>query len=64
MDNNNGRTNATAPQLWRANELGLLELRDEPGRPLANVVLKEVLAAAVKAGLWSPARGARGPVRA
>jgi hypothetical protein len=60
----NGRANATAAQLWRANECGLVELRDSPGPPLPNAVLKEVLAAAVKAGLWTPARGPRGPVRA
>jgi len=56
-------TGATAAQLWRANQLGLVDLRDEPGEPLQRGVMKEVLGAAAKAGLWSPARGVRGPVR-
>ena len=54
---------ATAAQMWRANELGLVELRDAPGPPIENAVLKEVLGEAARLGLWSPARGVRGPVR-
>ena len=54
---------ATEKQVWRANQLGLLELRDEPGEPLERDVMKEVLAEAAKLGLWQPAaRGERGPV--
>lgn len=57
---------ATAAQLWRLNELGLLALRDEPelGDRLLSPPVKEVLAAAAMAGLWTPAHGVRGPVRA
>jgi hypothetical protein len=61
-----GGSRASAPQLWRLNELGLLDLRDEPnfGERLLSLPCKEVLAAAAQAGLWSPAHGVRGPVRA
>jgi hypothetical protein len=45
---------ATAAQCWRLNQLGLLELRDEPGKPLARDVVKELLAEAVRRGLWAP----------
>ena len=68
MDNqpNNGSRRATAAQLWRLNELGLLTLRDEPELDdrLLGAPVKEVLAAAAMAGLWTPAHGVRGPVRA
>lgn len=59
----NTSKNATSAQLWRLNECGLLELRDEPGEPLERLPLKEVLGAAARAGLWSPARAPRGVVR-
>jgi hypothetical protein len=57
---NGGGRLATAGQLWRANQLGLVALRDEPGPPIENVNLKELLAAAARAGLWTPAHGVRG----
>jgi hypothetical protein len=57
---------ASQAQLWRLNELGLLTLRDEPDLDdrLLSAPVKEVLAAAANAGLWTPAHGVRGPVRA
>jgi len=56
---------ASAAQLWRMNELGLIDVRDQPGGPpLERTVAKEILAAAAREGLWQPVRGARGPVRA
>jgi hypothetical protein len=57
---------ASQAQLWRLNQLRLLELRDEPiGRALERREAKEVLAAAASRGLWQPApRRPRGPVRA
>ena len=54
---------ASAAQLWRANQCGLLELRDAPAEPLERVPMKEVLGAAAKAGLWHPTRAPRGMVR-
>lgn len=54
---------ASAQQLWRANECGLIDVRDEPGPPLTRVILKEILAEAVRQKLWVPIRGVRGPVR-
>jgi hypothetical protein len=61
--NQNTSKNATSAMLWRFNEIGLLELRAEPGAPLERLPLKEVLGAAARAGLWSPARAPRGMVR-
>ena len=55
---------ASSAQLWRMNELGLIDVRAEPGPPLERPVAKEILAAAAKAGLWEPVRGVRGPIRA
>jgi hypothetical protein len=62
----NVQRRATASQLWRLNELGLIALRDEPEltERLMSAPVKEVLAAAAMAGLWTPAHGVRGPVRA
>lgn len=54
---------ATAAQLWRANQCGLIELRDEPAEPLERTVMKEVLAEAARLGLWQPVRGVRQEVR-
>ena len=55
---------ATEKQLWRANQLGLLEVRDEPGEQPARDEMKEILAEAARLGLWQPAaRGELGPVR-
>jgi hypothetical protein len=55
---------ASSGQLWRLNELGLLDLRDEPGRPLERGELKETIAETVKRGMWTPQpHGRRGPVR-
>lgn len=54
---------ASASQLWRLNMLGLLAINDEPAEPLERREAKEILAEAVKQGLWNPARGERGPVR-
>jgi hypothetical protein len=66
MTQNGRERRATAAQLWRLNELGLLEVRDEPqlGDRLMSAPVKEILAAAAMAGLWTPAHGVRGPVRA
>jgi hypothetical protein len=62
-DNTNGNAlYASGSQLWRANSLGLLELRDSPGDPIPRTTLKELLGAAVRAGLWQPeVRGERKP---
>lgn len=55
---------ASPAMLWRLNQIGLLDLRDEPGEPLERPPLKEVLALAAAQGLWQPAaRGQRGVVR-
>jgi hypothetical protein len=62
MDDND-KTLATAPMLWRLNQIGLLDLRDEPGEPLERAPLKEVLGEAARRGLWHPIRGVRGVVR-
>jgi hypothetical protein len=63
-ENPNGnaiRAAATAAQCWRLNQLGLLEIREEPGEPIARDTVKELLADAVREGLWQPqARGAKG----
>jgi hypothetical protein len=48
------RTAATASQCWRLNQLGLLEIREEPGDPIPRDVVKELLAEAVERGLWAP----------
>jgi hypothetical protein len=59
-----GMKNASEKQLWRANECGLLDVRDEPGEPIERGELKEILALAAARGLWQPAaRGARGMSR-
>jgi len=65
MTERNGSTKgvASASQLWRMNVLGLLDLRDEPGEPLERAAMKEVLAEAVRLGLWVPVRGDRQEVR-
>jgi hypothetical protein len=62
MDDND-KTLATAPMLWRLNQIGLLEVRDEPGEPLERAPLKEILGEAARLGLWHPIRGVRGAVR-
>ena len=56
---------ASQAQLWRLNQLRLLELRDEPaGRALYRGECKEVIAETVKRGMWTPhPRGLRGMVR-
>ena len=48
------RAAASAAQVWRMNQLGLLEIRKEPGEPLNRDVVKELLAEAVRKGLWAP----------
>jgi hypothetical protein len=56
-DNVNGdaiRSAASAAQCWRLNQLGLLEIREEPGEPIPRDVVKELLAEAVRRGLWKP----------
>jgi hypothetical protein len=66
MPNENGaELLASDRQLYRLNALRLLEVRDEPGdRSLLRGEAKEILAEAVKVGLWVPApRGPRGMVR-
>jgi hypothetical protein len=45
------------------NQIGLLDLRDEPGEPLERSEAKEVLAEAARLGLWQPVRGPRQEVR-
>jgi hypothetical protein len=62
---NGAELRASDRQLYRLNALRLLELRDEPGaRSLLRGEAKEILAEAVKQGLWTPApRGPRGMVR-
>jgi hypothetical protein len=54
---------ASSAQLWRLNQIGLIDVRDEPGEPLERTTAKEILAEAAKRRLWNPARGERGPVR-
>jgi hypothetical protein len=62
--NENGNREASSSQLWRLNSLGLLEVRAEPGRPLYAVELKEILAEAIRLGLWTPTpHKPRGAVR-
>jgi hypothetical protein len=64
MAQTTGQQTASSAQLWRANECGLLEVRDEPGEPVTRGEMKEILAEAARLGLWQPAaRGERGPVR-
>lgn len=41
-------------QLWRANTLGILEIRARPGEPIPGTTMKELIAAAVREGLWQP----------
>jgi len=54
------RSAATPAQCWRLNQLGLIQLRESPGPPIARDVVKELLAEAVRQGLWHPeARGAK-----
>jgi hypothetical protein len=62
-ENKSTKDLATGQQLWRLNQLGLVELRDEPGEPLGRGPAKEVLSEAARRGLWVPTRGPRGPVR-
>jgi hypothetical protein len=64
MDGDTKQTGATAAQLWRANQCGLLTIRAEPGPVLERTIVKELLAAAAREGLWQPVRAPRGPVRA
>jgi hypothetical protein len=46
---------ATPYQLWRLNQLRLLEIVEEPrAEPIPRDVVKEFLAEAVKRGLWQP----------
>jgi hypothetical protein len=61
----NGSTKgaASAQQLWRMNVLGLVTVRDDPGEPLMRLEAKEILAEAVRLGLWHPVRGERQEVR-
>jgi hypothetical protein len=54
---------ASSAQLWRLNQIGLVDVRDEPGEPLERTAAKEILAEAAKRRLWNPARGERGQVR-
>ena len=62
---NSAQLLAGQAQLWRLNQLRLLELRDDPaGRALYRGECKEILHAAAEAGLWQPQpRGPRGMVR-
>jgi hypothetical protein len=54
---------ASSAQLWRMNQIGLIDVRDEPGEPIPRDAAKEVLAEAARQRLWNPARGERGQVR-
>jgi hypothetical protein len=45
---------AMSAQLWRLNQLGLLELRAEPAERIARDIVKLLLAEAVRDGLWRP----------
>ena len=45
---------ASPAQCWRLNQLGLLQIRETPGEPIPREVVKEMLAEAVKRGLWQP----------
>lgn len=45
---------ASAAQCWRLNQLGLLQIREKPGEPIPRDVVKELLAEAVRRGLWAP----------
>jgi hypothetical protein len=60
MSDDNNKALATAPMLWRLNQIGLLDLRDEPGVPLDRASMKEVLGQAALAGLRHPVRGSEG----
>jgi hypothetical protein len=40
--------------LWRANQLGLLTFRDQPGEPMSRRVIGDLLTEAAEAGLWKP----------
>jgi hypothetical protein len=54
------RAAASPAQCWRLNQLGLLEIREAPGEPIGRDVVKELLAEAVREGLWQPEpRGAK-----
>jgi hypothetical protein len=56
---------ASSSQLWRLNVIGLLEVRDEPGRALWSREAKEILGEAARQGLWQPEpHKPRGTVRA
>ena len=48
------RAAASAAQCWRLNQLGLLEIRETPAEPISRDVVKQLLAEAVKRGLWQP----------
>ena len=60
MQEKQQRREASSAQLWRANSLGLLALREEPGPPIENAVIKEVpaLPRPPASGFPSMARGA------
>jgi hypothetical protein len=54
------RAAASPAQCWRLNQLGLIALRETPGEPIPRDVVKELLAEAVRQGLWQPEpRGAK-----
>jgi hypothetical protein len=40
--------------MWRLNQLGLVKLRETPGEPIPRETVKELLADAVRQGLWAP----------
>jgi hypothetical protein len=48
------RAAASQAQCWRMNMLGLLQLRETPGEPIARENAKRLLNEAVKRGLWKP----------
>jgi hypothetical protein len=51
---NVNRAAASAAQCWRLNQLGLIQLRESPGEPISRDVVKDLLAEAVRQGLWAP----------
>ena len=63
------RSYASAPQLWRMNQIGLLRVVDFPDEaleePINRVSAKEILLGAASEGLWEPkpARGEGGAVQ-
>lgn len=54
----NGRPNAdllmSSAQCWRLNEIGCLQIRQEPGLPISRDTAKALLAELARAGVWEP----------